>query len=333
MKRKIIFFVTLLTIFSLIIVQSCKKESPVKPTDFVAAMPDVPDPVNSGVVPFTGTGQVINLTWAGTATNAITWSVYFGKKSSPGFVATVTSNTYAATITTGGTYYWQVRTIDANKVESDSPVWSFDVNSNPAAPSDPVPALNATGVSRTARVSWVDSDPEGDDLTYDVYLGKVNPPTSIVATGITDTSFAVTAPLSVSTDFYWKIVAHDPFGGISESPVWKFTTTADVITAFEGDYNADEPAEDYSYGVTFVEVTPASISTDNYWNSGWDATFNIDLTGKTYSMPLTVFPGSGNYSAIESGIINLSTGQMTGIYTIWSGTKIVEQGVHTYTKL
>ena len=88
MKRKIIFFVTLLTIFSFIIVQSCKKESPVKPTDFVAAMPDVPDPVNSGVVSFTGTGQVINLTWAGAATNAVTWSVYFGKSPSPGFVGT-----------------------------------------------------------------------------------------------------------------------------------------------------------------------------------------------------------------------------------------------------
>ena len=177
-------------------------------------------------------------------------------------------------------------------------------------------------------LNWVASDPEGDDLTFDVYLGKTAVPTAVVATGISDTTFAVTTPLSTATDYYWKVVTHDPFGGISESPVWKFTTGI-AITEFEGDYNADEPAEDYSYDVTFTMVTPTTVSTDNYWNSGWAATFTIDLTLKNYTMPLTVW---GTYSGVESGIVNTSTGTMTGTYTIWHNTSIVEQGVHTYTK-
>ncbi len=331
MKRKIIFFAMLLVLTGLITMQSCKKEKPLEPITFLAAMPAEPLPVNDAIIPFTGSGQSIDLTWNATATNAISWNVYFGRSSSPAQVATgVTSNSYTATITKGGTYYWQVVTTDANNVETSSPVWSFDVNSNPAVASGPIPATNATTISRTARLSWIASDPEGDDLTFDVFLGKTAIPATIVATGISDTTFGVRTPLSAATDYYWKVVTYDPFGGVSESPVWKFTTTADIITAFEGDYNADEPAEDYSYGVTFVEVTPASISTDNYWNSGWAATFNIDLTAKTYSMPLTVW---GTYSGTESGIVNTSTGTMTGTYTIWHNTSIIEQGVHTYTKM
>jgi hypothetical protein len=332
MKRKIIFSVIVLVIAGIFTIQSCKKASPLEPVEFIAALPGAPQPVNETIIPFTGSGQTVNLTWEGVSSTATSWDVYFGRQSNPPKVATVTSNAYTANIgAKGGVFNWRVIGTDANGKTTESPVWSFDVNSNPAVPSGPVPATNATGVSRTARINWIASDPEGDALTYDVYLGKATVPVTLVATGISDTTFAVTTPLSVSTDYYWQIVAHDPFGGISTSPVWKFTTTADAITAFEGDYNADEPAEDYSYGVTFSEVNPTSITTDNYWNSGWDATFTIDLTARSYSMPLTTFPGG--YSAIESGVVTPSTGKMTGTYTIWSGTKIIEQGVHTYTKL
>jgi hypothetical protein len=331
MKRKILFFVTLLIILGLITMQSCKKAAPVATGERLAAMPAEPLPAVDAVIPFTGSGQTINLTWAGTATDAILWDVYFGKKAAPALaVSGITSNSYTATITKGGVYYWQVSTTDAFNVTTTSPVWTFDVNSNPNVPSGPVPATAAIGVSKSVRLSWNGSDPEGDALTYDVYLGKTAVPTTIVATGISDTTFAVSAPLSTSATYYWKIVAHDPYGGISESPVWSFTTTANLITALEGDYNADEPAEAYSYGITFTAATTTTITTDNYWNSGWNATFTVDLIGKTYSMPKTVW---GTYSGVESGIVNTSTGTITGTYTIWNNTTIVEQGVHTYTKL
>lgn len=331
MKRKNIILITVLILSGLFAMQSCKKEAPVEATPFLAAMPAAPVPTADAIIPFTGSGQVINLAWAGTATNAVKWDVYFGKTSAPHLAASaVTANAYSATITKGGLYYWQVITIDANGVTTKSPVWSFDVNSNPAVPSGPIPATNAIAVSRTARVNWIASDPEGDALTYDVYLGKTAIPTIVVATGISDTTFAVTKPLSTATDYYWKVVAKDPFGGTSVSPVWKFTTGI-AITEFEGDYNADEPAEAYSYGVTFTMVTPTTISTDNYWNSGWNATFTLDLTQKTYSM--TSFTFDLGWTGVESGIINTTTGTMTGTYTLKKNGVIQEQGVHTYTKL
>lgn len=211
----------LLTVLGLVTIQSCKKDEVVKPTDFVAAMPEAPAPAVNGIIARTAGTQTVNLTWNGTATNAITWDVYFGKSSHPAHVGTATTNAYTASITTGGKYYWQVVTTDNHGVESDGPVWSFQVNSNPGLSSLLTPANAATAVSNTSKLIWSCPDPEKDALTYDVYFGtSATPP--VVAKGVSDTTFAPT--MAYNTVYYWQIVAHDPFGGISTSVVKSFTT-------------------------------------------------------------------------------------------------------------
>jgi hypothetical protein len=332
MKRKNIVLVMLLALSCLFAVQSCKKAAPVEPTGFMAAMPAVPVPAADAVVPFTGAGQTITLSWEGTASSAISWNVYFGTSSNPALVATgVTTNSYTVTIQKGGVFYWGVATTDPNNESTASPVWSFDVNSNPNVPTTPVPALNAVNVSCNPTIAWAASDPQSDPLTYDLYLGKTATPTGVAATGLTDTSFVVAATLSPNSDYYWKVVAHDPYGGSSESPVWKFTTGALPITSLTGSYNADEPAEGYSYGVNFTFGTSSTVICDNYWNSGWVVTFTVDLTKLTYTFPVTTF--QTGWTGTESGIVDLATGTMTGTYTIWHNGALFEQGVHTYTKL
>ena len=330
MKRKILFFVMLVTIAGLFTIQSCKKDAPLEPTAYLAAMPEAPVPALDAIIPFTGTGQSINLAWSGTATNAIKWDVYFGDSESPDKVASnVAANTYTTSITKGGLYFWQVVTTDAFNITTKSPVWSFDVNSNPDVPGTPVPALNATNVSCNPTIGWDASDPEDDELTYDLYLGKTGTPT-VAASGLTDASYDVVTTLTANTDYFWKVVVHDPYGGTSESPIWKFTTGALPITKFTGNYLADEPAEDYTYDISFTLGTATTINTTNYWNSGWKATFTLDLTKLTYSM--TSYTFSAGWTGVEAGIINTTTGTMTGTYTLWLNNVIQEQGVHTYTK-
>lgn len=320
----------LLIISGLFAIQSCKKEAPVEATTYVAAMPAAPVPASDAVIAFTGTGQAIDLSWTGSATNAVKWDVYFGDADAPDLAASgITTNAYTAHVTKGGTYFWQVITTDANKVTTKSPVWSFEVNSNPGIPNTPDPALNATNVSCNPTITWDATDPEGDDLTYDLYLGKTSTP-AVVASGLTDASFTVVTTLSATTAYYWKVVAHDPYGGSSESPVWKFTTGTLPINQFTGNYLADEPAEDYSYDISFAFATASTITTTNYWNSNWKATFTLDLTKLTYAM--TSYTFSTGWTGVESGIIDPSTGQMTGTYTLWLNGVIQEQGVHTYTK-
>ena len=102
------------------------------------------------------------------------------------------------------------------------------------------------------------------------------------------------------------------------------------IDTFVGNYTADEPAESYSYPVSFKRVSTTAVSTANYWNSGWTAVFTIDFVNNTYSMPNTAW--DSGYSGIESGTIDPATGTMVGNYTIYQDGAAIETGVHTYTK-
>jgi hypothetical protein len=223
-------------------------------------------------------------------------------------------------------------TTDANGVSTPDVVhvWNFDVNSNPFAPKTPVPDSGSVGKSCTPTMTWVGTDPQGDDLTYDMYLDTAAVPKLTVA-GLPSASYSPASALIPFTVYYWKVVAHDPYGGSATSNVWKFTTGALPISTYTGNYNADEPAEAYSYDVTFAMVNATQIKTVNYWNSGWTGVFTLDLTHLTYTMPLTTF--ATGWTGTESGILDPATGMMQGTYTIWHNGAISEQGVHTYTKL
>jgi hypothetical protein len=330
MKRKIIFLAMLLGMIGLFAIQGCKKVSEPVPVLYQAAMPASPAPAVNEVLAFTGSGQTIDLTWAATATNAPLWDVYFGKSSSPALVASgVSGNKYTATITSGGVFYWHVVTMDALGVQSPDvqTVWTFDVNSNPNPPKTPKPDSAKINVSCTPTITWVGTDPQSDALTYDIFMGKTAPP-ALTAGGLTSASYAPSSPLAEFTTYYWKVVAHDPYGGVDTSNLWKFTTGSLPIKVFTGAYTVDEPAEAWTYPVNLSFKSTTTVNIDQYWAS-WPAVFTIDLTNKTYSMAYTSFPSG--YAGIESGIINTTTAKLQGTYTIWHNGTVIEQGVHTYT--
>jgi len=161
-------------------------------------------------------------------------------------------------------------------------------------------------------------------------LGTTSTPAIVTANLTAATYSPVMLP---STKYYWKVVAKDSHGAATSSVVGSFTTglkASDPIALYTGTYLCDEPAEAYSYDVTFAMVTPTTIKTVNYWNSEWVGTFTLDLVKLTYSMPTTTW--TSGYSGIESGIIDPKTGKMVGTYTIFKNGVSVEQGVHTYTK-
>ncbi|OYT61119.1 hypothetical protein B6U81_03780 [Thermoplasmatales archaeon ex4484_30] len=96
-------------------------------------------------------------------------------------------------------------------------------NSPPNKPSQPFPANSSINVSVNSILSWVCNDPDGDDLTYDVYFGTSSPPTK-VEDNITSTNY--NPSLQYSTIYYWRIVAWDEHGAKNESMLWHFTTMA-----------------------------------------------------------------------------------------------------------
>ena len=100
-------------------------------------------------------------------------------------------------------------------------------NNPPTMPSNPKPADGETGVRYgNVVLSWVCSDPDGDELTFYVYFKKGATPTETdLATVTTQASYTV-GELNLITTYYWKIVAEDDKGGKTEGPVWRFTTTS-----------------------------------------------------------------------------------------------------------
>ncbi|RKZ14324.1 hypothetical protein DRQ53_11780 [bacterium] len=76
----------------------------------------------------------------------------------------------------------------------------------------------------SSTLHWQCSDPDGDDLTFDVFFGTdANPPSA--NSGQSVESYDPGA-LAFSTTYFWKIVAEDPDGETSTSSVWSFTTLA-----------------------------------------------------------------------------------------------------------
>ncbi|HDO19835.1 MAG TPA: PKD domain-containing protein, partial [Thermoplasmatales archaeon] len=96
------------------------------------------------------------------------------------------------------------------------------INNPPVTPYAPSPSNGSTGVSITTDISWQCYDPDGDDVTYDVYFGTTNPPPKVSANQTSKTYDPGT--LSYSKTYYWRIVAWDETGLKTVGPLWHFTT-------------------------------------------------------------------------------------------------------------
>jgi hypothetical protein len=95
-------------------------------------------------------------------------------------------------------------------------------NSPPFKPSDPIPENGTINVSANVDFKWDCNDPDGDELTYNVYLGKTTPPPLIISN--LSEPFYDPGLLDFKATYYWKIVADDNRGGSNESSIWNFTT-------------------------------------------------------------------------------------------------------------
>lgn len=142
------------------------------------------------------------------------------------------------------------------------------VNNPPDPPRYPYPVDGETDIPVNIEISWTGSDPDNDDLTYDVYFGTTNPPPKIVSNQ-SETSFAPENLVNLTT-YYWQIVAWDEHGESTTGPIWSFTTTSnyppdkpDITGNASG-----KPDEDLEF--TFIALDPNSDDLQYYiqWGDG-----------------------------------------------------------------
>jgi formylglycine-generating enzyme required for sulfatase activity len=172
----------------------------------------------------------VTLTWSCTDpdNDVLSYTVYFGKTNPP--QAAVSSNQNANSfmktgLDTNSTYYWKIVAKDPRGDSSAGAVWSFTTkqNSPPASPLAVLPKDSSTNQSTSVTLTWSCTDPDSDALAYDVYFGKINPPSTPVSSSQSGTSLAQTG-LDTFTTYFWKIVAKDPHGASTSGSVWSFTT-------------------------------------------------------------------------------------------------------------
>lgn len=83
----------------------------------------------------------------------------------------------------------------------------------------------ATEVAVTPSFNWeAATDPNGDAITYTLFLGTEANPTTVYADNLNTTTFNVSERLNIITQYYWKVEAHDDNGNTTSSSTFSFTT-------------------------------------------------------------------------------------------------------------
>ena len=133
-------------------------------------------------------------------------------------------STFYGSMDPGSYYQWQVIARDPGLHQTAGPLWTFQTRPNqpPAAPSSPSPANGAVNVTTNSTLSWQASDPELQQLKFDVYFGAINPP-PLVASNVSTKSFNPGALANVTT-YWWRVVARDTYAATTSGPAWSFTT-------------------------------------------------------------------------------------------------------------
>lgn len=142
---------------------------------------------------------------------------------------TTTATTRTLTLQAGTAYYWTVTAKDSEDSASPSQVFAFYTEGQGVSNYAPFiadlvsPEEDDAVVSGTTNLAWSGADVDvNDTLTYDVYFGTTNPPTSAVATDLTAENFDVTT--QAATTYYWQVDTKDDTGTKTIGAVWTFTT-------------------------------------------------------------------------------------------------------------
>ncbi len=93
---------------------------------------------------------------------------------------------------------------------------------SPLEPFDPHPANGSTESCTDIKLSWSISNPEGNNLIYDIYLGTSSNPYIIIGSDRFETSLSV-KDIKAEVMYYWKVVAKPQDSPVISSKVWTFT--------------------------------------------------------------------------------------------------------------
>lgn len=199
------------------------------------------------------------------------FDLYFSSEPDPPWIDTglVEDQYQIQGLANATTYYWGVVARDESDNTTLGPVWSFTTVENRASlpPSEPDPLDQASVVSLLPRLTWNCSDPDGDSLTYSVFLGPTTGPPE-VATDITEPSFTY-SKLTDNITYYWRVVASDGYGHSVQGPLWRFKvsyTGKIIFESYKPNFGPDQLFTMYADGTGLEQLTDGEGS---YYDPEW----------------------------------------------------------------
>lgn len=226
----------------------------------------------------------------------------------------------------------------------------------PSIPTNPVPSDTSTNVPVSTTLLWNQcTDPNGDPITYDIYLDTISNNPKLVHTSLSLPLFQANN-LKKNATYYWRIVAKDNHNDSTTGPIWHFKTIKnDTSNQFPSIPKNPNPANGainvshrlvlswtactdpfggaISYDIYFYTVsnTPILVATNHLTNSYEINYLNLDSTyywqvvakgshnftkGPEWHFA-TKAPVFGTYTDVRDGHVYKTT-------TIWDQTWISE---------
>ncbi len=140
---------------------------------------------------------------------------------------------------------------------------------------------------------WAGGDPDGDTITYDVYLDTTSPPTTLIGSIVDDEFINMTeagqVPLDEYTQYYWQVEAEDD-DGTNTSEIFTFTT-GEALTC--GDANGDGVinVSDAVFVINYVFI-PGSPEPDPVCIADANGDGFINVSDAVYLINYVFIPGS-----------------------------------------
>lgn len=160
--------------------------------------------------------------------DSLSYDLFFGISPEPDLLAEglIQPNYALPTLAYSTEYYWQIVARDGRGGESSSDIWTFQTQARPNLA--PVlggfsPQHRTTYYPVVAELAWSCSDPDGDTLRYDIFLGTDAESLDLVEADYSDTSYQSDS-LEYSRRYYWSILAKDGRGGEDQTAARWFET-------------------------------------------------------------------------------------------------------------
>ncbi len=166
------------------------------------------------------------LQWSGSHPNGetLTYNVYFGtNKDNPKLVSNNQSATtfVLSNLNYNSIYYWRVEVTDQAGKKVSSPIQKFTTKINEAPVLSIVTPQNDSVLNSSAiNLVWSCYDAEDETLTYTILIIPQYDDTVFV-TNYSDTVLTIDT-LSYNKTYFWKIIANDTYGNMTESETYHF---------------------------------------------------------------------------------------------------------------